>query len=49
MSMTTQPQQADEQRVRAVPTVTTTNVRKAAPTPREQARQALQMSMDVRQ
>jgi hypothetical protein len=49
MTMTTQPQATDEARGRAVPTVTTTNVRKAPPTPREQARQALQMSMDTRQ
>ena len=49
MTMTTRPQATEESRVRARPTVTTTNVRKAAPTPREQARQALQMSMDTRQ
>lgn len=49
MTMTAQPQETDEPRSRAVPAVTTTNVRKAPPTAREQARQALQMSMDMRQ
>jgi hypothetical protein len=49
MSVTTRPSTTDDRRVRAVPQVTTTNVRRITPSPADQARAALQTSMDTRQ